>query len=80
MSVSRLSPYERHIRAELAKIRKKVTGSTTSIPKCCVCGKVLTEQELLSEDFVWCVGRNNSAQFHRECFRKEFGKKEAQDG
>lgn len=67
-----VSPLEKARKDALRRIRKKVTGGFGE-PKCTVCGKAFTEEELLAEDFVWSVGHGTSAQFHRECFAKKSG-------
>ena len=45
MSVSRVSPEERHRKAALARIKKKVSGGVFGMPKCSVCGREFGRKE-----------------------------------
>ena len=73
MSRSRyVSQDERQRMAALARIKKKITGGKGWMLICPICHKGFTDQQILSEDLMWCVGKNGSTQMHWDCFRAEF--------
>jgi len=70
-----VSKEERQRKAAISRSIKKITnGYGFGIPKCAICGKEFTEQEIIDENLVYAVGRGHAAQMHVPCFRKEFMK------
>lgn len=56
----------------LRRMRKKVTGSDFATPRCALCHREFTEDELLKQSFIFSVGHAGGVQFCPACFKKEF--------
>lgn len=67
-----MSPTDSPERRDALRKALKRMGCEFSDPKCAICKKVFSEDEILNEDFIYSVSRNGNIQFCRECFRKEF--------
>lgn len=71
MPSKHIDPAERQYKERVRRARCRI-GESLTPAKCCICGHVFTDEEILNEDLVFSVGKGHAIQFCKACFKEQY--------